>query len=385
MPAFEMDDVPPTKPRNVGAQNSVAAKPQVNPSLNADWEPDLGAQRDEQYSAAMKPFDVMDRTEKAPQGNGSFEVSDNVDEEPGLNDPKTVAVAPRLNDMHFQEPGPKDSNYIREELPSHFVFYDFKSLHIRKFKPSDASLIYRGMTEGKFSLIIDAIDNTINVDARKLTVGDFFYLMYWQRINSYPRKPLTIEWTSRYGNENKFTVNNTSITIKSLEISTDKLKTYFDMGLTVPLVRDMEFLQVEELTPDEKWLYERAQYVKGDSLREKITNLDALSEDMSSLSDIADFRELIEHGVIERVMVRDQKFDPEKAIEVLNIQASELRNAVRNNELDNAIAAQLISKAIEFEAEAREIEVAFKNKIEYLPKEEEIAISMNAMRFFPGI
>lgn len=80
-------------------------------------------------------------------------------------------------------------------LPSGFVPYEWKSLLIRRFTVGELSAIVRARTSGNMRHLIRAIDSTLSVPVTDLTQGDFWYIMYWHRLNSYKKSPFVIDWT----------------------------------------------------------------------------------------------------------------------------------------------------------------------------------------------
>lgn len=93
-----------------------------------------------------------------------------------------------------QSPSAKDSRYIQlPALPSDFHFYPFDSLSIRRFNILDLKKLYYAHSTNDFRALVEVINNTIDRNAFDLTHGDFWYLMYWQRIHSYSKNPMRIE------------------------------------------------------------------------------------------------------------------------------------------------------------------------------------------------
>lgn len=87
------------------------------------------------------------------------------------------------------------SRYISTDLPSKFNFYDFKTLHIRHFVVQDLLAIYDARVKESFRGLVDVISATLlNHSALELTLEDFWYILYWHRINSYRKTKFTLEW-----------------------------------------------------------------------------------------------------------------------------------------------------------------------------------------------
>lgn len=79
-------------------------------------------------------------------------------------------------------------------LPSEFASYPWKDLQIRRFNIEELRAIVRSRTSGNLRHLIRAIDSTLSRPVTELTQGDFWYIMYWHRLNSYKKSPFVIEW-----------------------------------------------------------------------------------------------------------------------------------------------------------------------------------------------
>lgn len=281
----------------------------------------------------------------------------------------------------------KDANFIRVDLPSRHVFYSFPDVFVRPFKMKDLAKIWRAMQEKDFSQLVDALDATVaeGVDIRDFLPQDFNFLMYWHRINSYPNSPYTVEWTSKYGNKNKHTVRDTNLDITTCELTQEEVDAYREYGLTAPTIRDAEVLKMETMTPDQEFLWERAQFVSGDTVEEKLANLDEFP-DLSVEEHIHEFRKRLEFGVKESITVIDQFFNASAAPANLRDGAQKIRDFVEANAGERVVQfteEALLAKAKEYEEEATEIEEKLAAGQPVMPKEEEITLTLDAFRFFP--
>ena len=93
----------------------------------------------------------------------------------------------------------QNDKYQSISLPSGFIFYDFKDLKARKFEVRDLAKMSKVMKTESHKLFKEVIQNCIDRDVDSLTPGDFKYLCYWLRLNSYPNSPMSINWKSKYG------------------------------------------------------------------------------------------------------------------------------------------------------------------------------------------
>lgn len=81
-------------------------------------------------------------------------------------------------------------------LPSRMIPYKVKELEVDLFKPRQITLMSKAVMLDSMEPAIEAMGQVIKeFDINQLTVGDFFYLMAWQRLNCFKRKPVHAEWT----------------------------------------------------------------------------------------------------------------------------------------------------------------------------------------------
>ena len=274
--------------------------------------------------------------------------------------------------------------YTRVEPPSHFVPYDFDNLQIRKLNVRDLSKIYQATTDESFSVLVDSIDDTINQNVRELTIQDFYFILYWQRIHSYPKSPFSIVWDSRYGNKNEFQVNDTNLTFKEINSTKEDYQQFKEKGLDLPRVSDTEILEMEDLSKQDQFMAERAKFLTGNSMKEKIQKLEN-HQDLTILDDISSFNETFQHGVEETVEVYDKKFEPNSAVEVLESSAKRLRDGISDtSDMTMDQVQYIMDEVIDREKEAEQIRNTLKEGGTPQPRSEELTISINALRFFPN-
>lgn len=132
-----------------------------------------------------------------------------------IDEPATESVAPTSQ---------TDSRYISitDDLPSKFVFYEFDSLSIRPLTVIELKKIFKAHATRNFIFLIEAIGATIDRPIMGLTMGDFWYLLYWQRINSYKRSPFVIDF------ECSNDAHNDKVAAAELEASTLKNSVIID-------------------------------------------------------------------------------------------------------------------------------------------------------------
>jgi hypothetical protein len=282
-------------------------------------------------------------------------------------------------------------NYERLGIPSTCIPYDFADINFRKFDPFDLAKLHRARVEQSDPLMLDVLDGTIDQDARDLSVGDFNFLMYRQRLDSYLHSPFKINYKSRYGNDCEVILNDSNLKIIKLEMSQEEYDDWKAQGLVIPTMRDWELAQVNKLDVEQTWLWGRAQYLyvpltgdpKQNLFEEKITLLQ--ENGTEGLERIRDYSERIKHGVEETVDVTDNKFEPKTAIEYLRQRSTELRQAAEVFSSADIAVMQLIVQSNELSDEADLIEATIAKNETYKPRGEQIPLSIDLLSFFPQI
>jgi hypothetical protein len=281
--------------------------------------------------------------------------------------------------------------YERLDLPSGCIPYSFSNLNFRLFDPFDLAKLHRARVEQSDTLMIDVIDGTIDQDARDLTVGDFNFLMYRLRLDSYLSSPFKINYTSRYGNACEITLSNSKLEILPLKITQNEYNFYKMQGIVCPTMRAWELAKVNQLDTEQEFLWQRAQYLsiplnddpKQDVYKEKIELLQAGG--VAIMEKIRDYAEKIAHGVKETITVTDDKFTPAPAIEHLRKTSVELREAAEVFSTTGMQVLELITRANDLSEEADLIEATIKDNKVYIPKSQEVQLNIQLLSFFPGI
>lgn len=90
---------------------------------------------------------------------------------------------------------PTDS-HVRVAVPSNCVFYpqEITAIYARPFHIGDINAMATAKNAHDLPSFIRAIGKSLSVPVETLTQDDFQAVCYWHRINSYPRKPLTVTW-----------------------------------------------------------------------------------------------------------------------------------------------------------------------------------------------
>lgn len=81
---------------------------------------------------------------------------------------------------------------IKVELPGERLYSE--ECYIQTFTLNDARSLFTISKTTDIKQLFKLIDKRINLEVKKLTIQDLWYIFYWQRINSYPNYPMRIPW-----------------------------------------------------------------------------------------------------------------------------------------------------------------------------------------------
>lgn len=250
-----------------------------------------------------------------------------MEEEP---QPRTKIEVQPTRDLSVE----KNSSYIDVTLPSNFYFYSFKSLAVRFFKAPDQAKCIRAAKEGRFRHLVEAISATLQpgISAYDLTHQDFYFLMYWHRMNSFSKTPYNhrtlcenpdhISKVMLNEMEEKTLEISTLITTTSLkEVQLDPEKIIIPPSLAekyqlgTVLIKDM--VEIEEMEdsvsdfPDIEFLADLACYLKpqqlpnggAQSLKDRIEIVKEMTPD--EVEEMQTYiRSVSDYGVTENVVVK---------------------------------------------------------------------------------
>ena len=301
---------------------------------------------------------------------------------------KTISIAPHYTvDTKEEEIYAKDPNYNRiDNLPSKFLPYSFSHIFIRKMKVGDWISLTNAVKHKNITLFLDALDPTLSIPIRDLTYPDFVWFAYWQRLNSFPKKPLNITWISKYGNENTLEVTNSLIKTNELNITLeDYEEKIIKVGYKIPTVRDYEVSMSNMLSEEDLNLFNYSQYLQMDqykSLKDYIENsvkhsIDKLKEgDISITDNIENIKKLINFGVIESVEVTDPQYSVDKFIERVGTSIEVLK---KEKDQDEAAISYMSQMKADFLRRKEAGEDLSK------PIPDTVQLGFSPWGFFPGI
>jgi hypothetical protein len=102
--------------------------------------------------------------------------------------PTDSIVQPRSDENKPEMPS-LDPSFSTIFLPSRFEFYEFSTLAVGRLKGFHQSKFYKAAVEQKDRYVAEALTSVISggIRAEELTIPDFYFLMYWLRLNNYMR------------------------------------------------------------------------------------------------------------------------------------------------------------------------------------------------------
>lgn len=147
------------------------------------------------------------------------------------------------------------SEAISVDLPSKFAFYNFKDLYVKPFKGLHLAKLSRAHEESSILPILEAMSSVLSTTANisqaglafKLTLPDFYFVMYWLRINSFTKSIYT-HTTQCQDPKHLLAVEKGALSKESLRISEQIHKTRLDIkNLTEIPNPELYILENEDL------------------------------------------------------------------------------------------------------------------------------------------
>jgi len=285
-------------------------------------------------------------------------------------------------DAKFQ-PSEVTDKYQSISLPSGFIFYDFDTIKVRKFEIRDLAKMNRVVQNESTKMFKEVIQNCVDRDINLLTAGDFKYICYWLRLNSYPKSPMTVKWLSKYGNENISQVRKSELQVYAPEITEKQLAKWREEGFEVPITKFSNIFDTE-LESDDEFLYSNAQFFRGDTWEEKIHTMEDYLEKngLEALNKVKEFDDLIDHGVKEELTVVDSKFDVDEYIKVLKTRIEKMKKAVDITINTTSEEASLLALMLDnTEKELADLTKRVENEEVVQADPEQIFLEMDAVEF----
>lgn len=239
---------------------------------------------------------------------------------------------------------------VSDGLPSKFIFYpqDITSLSIRPLRIPEAKKIFQGQTLKSMRIMVEAVSACLQpgLSAFDLTRGDYYYLLYWLRIQSFKKSPYTLTAVcTSYDHIEKVVneelsrdsliieqivhkvgeLNVTSPDFNKVEEQIQLIRAEYGLDCYPPLMRDI--VDIDELDqkdeqgntlsddqgnplPPSKDVLWTAKYASvlspfkhGRTLQERMAIFDSLDLGPDLLGDLDYLIKLFDHGVQERASV----------------------------------------------------------------------------------
>ena len=354
-----------------------------------------------------QPIQQQRRTAPTPTVNrpiGNVATPRNTAPQTVFNPPAADTFAPPLNshvkvkpsiknsehDARVNSPTTGESHGQRFTPASRNLFYGDISIEIRPLDIVDIGDLYAAKVSDDESAFIDVVDRVLlNFDARDLTLPDFRHAMYWLKLNSFTNTPYKLRFRSLYGHTGYYTIKNSNLQITSLNADIDDLIGALEFGLDVPRVRDMEEYNSLELSEKEKFLFKKARYVSGNSVREKLHNFNTKFTPDALFTTIPNFIEQFDsYGVIEKFETVDPEFQASEAVDYLNNRLIEFQKLLLNIQSqpisDNSQMVDAIyAETVKITDEILRINTALAETGEAAPLSETFEFSLSIADFFP--
>jgi hypothetical protein len=269
------------------------------------------------------------------------------------------------------------------------VFYDFPidNLRVKRIDVDIQRSITMAKTAGDVSLLIDAVGATLEepIDIRDLTNEDWFHLLYYHLFASYPKSSFTLNWTSKYGNDNAYTISQSDITYINPGITKQEYQeNFYKMGVCVPTLRDWELLNTDNhLSAEDKDIYFRAQWYVGNTMEEKVDNYFEYGETLDHTYLVDELKARSVHGVRNTVEVIDAHYNQK----VYTSQRRDYLESLKVESLqykDNAALYSVYRAEIEeLNTEVEDLETKLRNGEQVRAEVETQPVRFRALDIFP--
>jgi len=247
--------------------------------------------------------------------------------------------------MDLENKSETDNAFTQIQLPSKFIFYQFKTISIRRLRLPELKKLHRATVISDFKTLAEAVGQTIDRPVFDLTLGDFWFILYWLRLNSYSRAPYIVNYQCSNPEhinltqddvvlkDNSFTKLKEAPTLdpktlsNSVIINQNSLEEItLDEPTIEPFLLDFhkrtnlylfpmivgdhaivrKLIQDDKLDPDLDYMYKYATSISPKhhgSLAERAALLEASDISPDDLYDIEVFQAMVNHGVNEKFVV----------------------------------------------------------------------------------
>lgn len=157
--------------------------------------------------------------------------------------PRTEVVLPAAGEAVPSPglpPATSENEAIVLALPSNYVFYPFKDVYARAFKGRNLAKLSRAATEKSTLHLVEAVSSVLSSSCGRenlafdLTMPDFYYVLYWLRLNSFTR----VSYIHRYSCDSEMHVQQ----IMEGKLSVDSLRNAVTIKKADLLVRKLDVM-----------------------------------------------------------------------------------------------------------------------------------------------
>lgn len=231
---------------------------------------------------------------------------------------------------------------LKIDFPSRYKFYTtFKEAYAKKLSIADYKDLIHVIKSKHDDYIFDGFKRILgkccSIDINELTPWDFIYLMYYIREISFPKEPLIVTWVSHYGNLLQTKVHLTQLDITEPAITQDELNNFILKGYRVPKIKDIDaetFIDIlaNDLSKPGTNIYDHIEiFYQGNSTEDKIKFMEEYTKDMDlseAVDEVSKFYALISHGIVEKIPVSDDSFNPNNWVKKLEKKIQEISDSI---------------------------------------------------------
>lgn len=195
----------PARPAMAAMPQNVVSNPAIDPNLMASMQ---GLGQPGVYHNPMNPAHAA--AARANPGVQYGMIEDSVPlEAPAApaapewyETPRPIAADVTQPVIRNPQPGfvvpMADKDGTSVALPSRFAYYGFKDLYVVPFRNGHLAKLQRANTEGNLQPVVEVVSSVIYTStpgyqnlAFQLTMPDFFFVLYWLRLNSFTKASFT--------------------------------------------------------------------------------------------------------------------------------------------------------------------------------------------------
>jgi hypothetical protein len=239
--------------------------------------------------------------------------------------PNVVEQDPRFTDI-----GNLPSNFF--PYSDKYIESTFTKLFIRPFTVPELRLISKAAVLKEYCHLIKAIDLCISEPINTITIGDFYYILMWLKINSMTKTPYTIDWSCPSNivqlkadntlimNDDSFKLPESESDYDVIECGSNNVELVYMSDVQIICLDETNFTELPEAVgnvvfdfprvailesvkeiigdPEMEFILGAAQWVKGDTLEQKIKLLEQ-HPNLDAFDSASALNESVIHGIEE--------------------------------------------------------------------------------------